>query len=54
VILADTSVWIDHLRKGEPRLVEALEGSEVLIHPFDVGEISCGNLADLRLAYTAR
>jgi len=44
VILADTSVWIDHFRRGEPQLVAALEQGMVLVHPFIVGELACGNL----------
>jgi predicted nucleic acid-binding protein len=44
VILADTSVWVDHLRKGAPRLAAALDRSEVLMHPFVLGELACGNL----------
>jgi predicted nucleic acid-binding protein len=44
VILVDTSVWIDHLRKPEPRLMAALEAGQALIHPFVVGELACANL----------
>jgi predicted nucleic acid-binding protein len=44
MILVDTSVWIDHLRQGEPGLVRALEAEQVLVHPFVVGELACGNL----------
>jgi predicted nucleic acid-binding protein len=44
VILADTSVWIDHLRQGDNGLAEALEQSRVLVHPFVRGELACGNL----------
>jgi predicted nucleic acid-binding protein len=44
VILADTSVWIDHLRLGVPALAEALERGRVLVHPFVRGELACGNL----------
>lgn len=44
MILADTSVWIEHLRRGEPRLAARLEAGEVLCHPFVVGELACGNL----------
>jgi predicted nucleic acid-binding protein len=48
VILVDTSVWIDHLRSGEPALVTALEGGQVLMHPYVLGELACGNLKNRR------
>lgn len=44
MILVDTSVWIDHLRQGDPDLVRVLEADQVLVHPFVVGELACGNL----------
>jgi hypothetical protein len=44
VILVDTSVWINHFRSGSPRLVELLDQEQVLVHPFVLGEIACGNL----------
>jgi len=44
VILADTSVWIEHLRRGVPRLSVALERGEIATHPFVIGELACGNL----------
>ena len=44
MILVDTSVWIDHLRIGDPDLAEALENNRVLIHPWIVGELALGNL----------
>jgi predicted nucleic acid-binding protein len=46
LILVDTSVWVDHLRRGDARLVALLERASVLMHPFIVGEIACGSLAD--------
>jgi predicted nucleic acid-binding protein len=46
LILADTSVWVDHLRRGDARLIALLESASVIIHPFIVGEIACGSLAD--------
>jgi predicted nucleic acid-binding protein len=48
VILVDTSVWIDHLHKSIPALEEALEREEVLSHPFVIGELACGELANRR------
>ena len=48
MILVDTSVWIDHLRSGEPALATALEGGRVMMHPFVLGELACGNLQNRR------
>lgn len=44
MILIDTSVWIDHLRAGVPAVAAALERNGVLMHPFVLGELACGNL----------
>ena len=44
MVLVDTSVWIEHLRRGEPRLQDALSNGLVLGHPFISGELACGNL----------
>ena len=44
MILVDTSVWIDHLRHGVAELSTALQQSQVMHHPFVLGELACGNL----------
>ena len=44
MILVDTSVWVEHLRHGLPRLATLLQDGEVLIHPWVIGELACGNL----------
>jgi predicted nucleic acid-binding protein len=44
VILVDTSVWVDHLRRRNTGLVDLLEHAAVVCHPFVVGEIACGHL----------
>ena len=44
IVLVDTSVWIDHLRRGNQQLVELLESGRVLCHPHVIGELACGNL----------
>jgi predicted nucleic acid-binding protein len=44
MILADTSIWISHIRESEPHLQQALIDCKVYMHPFVLGEIACGNL----------
>ncbi len=49
MILADTSVWIDHLRYGDAELVRHLDAAQILIHPFIVGELALGSLRQREL-----
>lgn len=44
MILVDTSVWIDHLRTGEPELAALLHDGQVLAHPWVTGELALGHL----------
>ena len=44
MILVDTSVWIAHFRKAGSRLGELLSEGLVMVHPFVLGELACGNL----------
>lgn len=44
MILVDTSVWVEHLRRGVPELAAMLEAGDVLAHPLVMGELACGNL----------
>jgi len=44
MILVDTSIWIEHLRKGNPHLKELLVTGQVACHPFIIGELACVNL----------
>ena len=46
MILADTSIWIDHFRRGQPLLGKRLTDGLILMHPFVLGELACGNLKD--------
>jgi len=46
VTLVDTSVWVHHLRHGNADLRLLLENGEVLCHPFIVGELACGSIAN--------
>lgn len=44
MILIDTSVWADHLRRSDPGLIELLDRKEILTHPFVIEELACGHL----------
>jgi len=59
MILVDTSVWVDHLRKGNSVVKSLLENGAAATHPFIVGELACGSiqnrsqfLSDLKLLPT--
>jgi len=53
LILADTSVWVDHLRKADPVLVGLLNSGRILCHPFILGEISLGHLKQRKAILSA-
>ncbi|MGA2897877.1 MAG: type II toxin-antitoxin system VapC family toxin [Acidobacteriaceae bacterium] len=44
MILVDTSVWVDHLRKSDPAMENLLDQDQVLSHPLVVGELAMGDL----------
>ena len=44
MLLVDTSVWVRHLREGDPGLEKLLNDEEVMCHPYIIGELACGNL----------
>jgi hypothetical protein len=46
MILADTTIWIDHLNHGDTELQRRLLGDEILMHPFVAGELALGPLPD--------
>ncbi|MCI0433204.1 MAG: PIN domain-containing protein [Gemmatimonadetes bacterium] len=48
MILADTSVWVAHLRGTERALARSLEAGCILMHPFVLGELACGNVGNRR------
>jgi predicted nucleic acid-binding protein len=53
VILADTSVWVDHLRRGDKTLAALLDAGTVLVHPFVIGELALGNLRQREIVLNA-
>jgi predicted nucleic acid-binding protein len=42
MILADTSIWIDHFRRSDSRLARFLDHGDVVMHPFVLGELALG------------
>ncbi|PJB30665.1 MAG: VapC toxin family PIN domain ribonuclease, partial [Deltaproteobacteria bacterium CG_4_9_14_3_um_filter_65_9] len=44
MILVDTSVWVDHFRRGNKKRESLLRGEQVFGHMFVLGELACGNL----------
>lgn len=48
MILADTSIWVDHLRSGNPEMEKRLIKGQIVMHPFIVAQIALGSLHNRR------
>ena len=48
MILADTTVWIGHLRALNPQMENLLTRGKIVMHPFVVAEIALGSLKNRR------
>ena len=46
MVLADTSIWIDHFRRVSRPLIALLEDGLVATHPAVIGELACGTLRE--------
>lgn len=46
MILADTSIWIDHLRSGNKEMQKHLQQGNIVIHPFIIVELALGSLRE--------
>ncbi|MGA7218863.1 MAG: type II toxin-antitoxin system VapC family toxin [Candidatus Sulfotelmatobacter sp.] len=46
MILADTSIWADHLRSGDREMSEQLNRANIVIHPFIIAELALGSLRE--------
>jgi predicted nucleic acid-binding protein len=44
MILADSAVWIDHLRAADEPFAAALESETIVGHPFVTGEVALAGL----------
>ncbi|HLI12842.1 MAG TPA: PIN domain-containing protein [Alphaproteobacteria bacterium] len=53
MILVDTSVWVDHLRRKSAPLSKLLEAGRVLVHPFVIGEVALGHMRQRNLILAA-
>ena len=49
MILADSSIWIDHLHKRNEALADLLERERILVHPFVIGEVALGHMRNRAL-----
>jgi predicted nucleic acid-binding protein len=43
LILADTSIWIEHLRSGNKEMRKHLNQGQIVIHPSIVAELALGS-----------
>lgn len=48
MILADTSIWVDHLRELNPEMEKRLSRAQIVMHPFIIAEIALGSLKNRR------
>ncbi len=46
MIIADTSVWVQHFRRGVPSLAKTLTDGLICMHPVVLGELATGNLGN--------
>jgi predicted nucleic acid-binding protein len=53
MILVDSSVWIDHLRRSDTALSDLLTGGQVMSHPFIIGELAMGSLSQRAVILSA-
>ncbi|GAC1422541.1 MAG: type II toxin-antitoxin system VapC family toxin [Acidobacteriaceae bacterium] len=50
MILVDTSVWVDHLHRGDRHMRELLHANEVCTHELILGELAMGNIRQRDIA----
>ena len=49
-ILADTSIWVEHLRRGDAQMESFLAAGDIVLHDHVVGELCLGGLSRQKLA----
>ena len=50
MILADSSIWIDHFKVTNLALVRAIREQQLRLHPYVIGELALGSLHQRDLA----
>ena len=45
-IIADSSIWIDHINKGDADLASLLKRRRIALHPMIIGEVALGSIAN--------
>ena len=53
MILVDTSIWINHLRRTDALLARLLDAGRVLVHPFVIGEVALGLMRQRKVILAA-
>ena len=53
MIIADTSIWVQHFRRGVPSFAKTLFDGLVCMHPVVLGELATGNLVSRRQTLSA-
>jgi predicted nucleic acid-binding protein len=46
LILADTSIWIDHFRSENREMRKHLQQGNIVMHPFVIAELALGSLRE--------
>jgi predicted nucleic acid-binding protein len=46
-VLADTSIWIDHIRRTDLQLARLLDRGDIVMHPFVIGELVLGQVKSM-------
>ena len=48
VVLADTSVWVNHFHHRDPHLEALLNEAVIAVHPYTIAELSLGRIKNRR------
>jgi predicted nucleic acid-binding protein len=44
MILADTSIWVDHIRSENSEILMLTQADQLVTHPYVIGELAMGNI----------